>query len=182
MDFTSLSQAELAKILDLTSKTISNYLKSGEESGNPFPRFGGVGVKGYRYNLTQVINWLIGTAEAKALARATREDDTTQAEATRRKTMADAQLKELELAHRSGELLAVEDVERTWTGALSQFRATLLGNRGSIAEDILRLETLTFPFIVEVYDKHIHAALTQLSELKKEDAVSEVEDLEFKAE
>ena len=179
MNLKSLTQAELARIIGVTTRTIRNWVKDNDQGDHPFPRHQGTRANSEHYHLTQVINWLIEDATRAAQRRleATPED---QAAATLRKTLAEAELKEVELARRKDELIEAADVERTWTSAILRFRGTLLGARSSLAEAVLRDERPTFATVTEAYDRVIYGALTELSELKPEDLQAEVEDLELK--
>jgi phage terminase Nu1 subunit (DNA packaging protein) len=183
MEYKSISQAELAKILEVTARTIRNWILENQDGDYPFP----IAVKsvskttGDKYNLSHVVSWLMADAARKAVAKLDASDVNKDA-ASLRKTLAEAELKEMELARRKGELLEVQDIERTWTGALARFRSTLLGCRGSLAEDVLRLEHPTFPLVAEIYDGYVYQALTELSELKDSEAQSEVEDIEIEIE
>jgi len=179
MDFKNLTRAELAKILGKTTRTLASWVADNANTDNPFPGHMGLRIGSDRHNLTEVINWLMADAVRTATRRVTGTAAEDLAAANLRKALADAQTKELELARRKDELLDVADVERTWTSALSRFRSTLLGARAALAEDVLRLEHPDFAGISGVYDKVIYAALTDLSELKANDAPTAVEEIEI---
>ena len=172
-----LTQTQLAGALGVVDRSIRNWIKDADPA-YPFPRIEGANDRETRYSLAQVVKWLCDDAARAALSRVDASPEN-QAAATLRKTIADAELKELELARRKDELLEVQDVERTWTGALSRFRSTLLGSRSALAEDILRLETLAYPEIGAVYDRYIYQALSDLSELKPDDQPETIEDVDL---
>ena len=180
-DWKNLNQDQLAEVLGPTTRSIRGWIKTAEGTDLPFPRHQGIRKTSDAYCLTKVIDWLIKDAARGASTKAVGTTAEEQSAATLRKTLAEAETKELELQLRKGQLVEVGDLELTWTSALARFKSTLLGSRASLAEDVLRLEQVTFVAIAEIYDKVIYAALTDLSELKADEA-SEVQDIEIPVE
>ena len=92
---------ELATIFGVSTTTVDNWLFKGL----PFEKKGTRG-KSYKFSLPEVIEWRINTKKNQDVADLTLED------IRKRKELADAEMKELELEEKKGSLVPVEEVKK----------------------------------------------------------------------
>lgn len=86
-------------------------------------------------------------------------------EAVRRKTIAEADLAELKLAHERGEVVAVPDVEKNISQVAGNIRAKLLGMSSKLSP---RLEgEKSKPKIKQIIEAEVTAILDELSNVKE---------------
>lgn len=122
----SVNKAELARAFGVSTTAIDNWLSRGCPYVAAPDRPG----KAYRFNLAAVVAWRI---ERMTETAATAGGDVDLAEAKRRRAVAEAELSELDLAERRGDLLAREDVDAAMTGAFARVRARLLALPSAVA-------------------------------------------------
>ncbi len=96
------------------------------------------------------------------------EPEETLDEAILRKTKAEADLKELQLARERGEVAAIGDVERVLTGANKSIQTRVLAMPASLATQLLGIDDRTRIF--NVLDRSCRDLLTNLASI---DAVRE---------
>lgn len=106
-DVLSVSQSELAALLDITAARVSQLTTEGVCIKAP---------KG-GYRLHESVRNYIGRL---------RKGDSKSADAKERLMLARAELAEMEAKVRSGELIQVADVERHWTDLMLNFRQRML--------------------------------------------------------
>lgn len=140
MDFASLSTAEAAKLFDVDERTIRNWM-----TGNGLP-FTGDG-KRRRISASAAVQWYVSwrLAESgksgKKRPSATQIDDTESYEnALARKTRAEANLKELQLAKAREEVASIADVERVLSASNMAVQTQLLAVPSRLATQMLGLE------------------------------------------
>lgn len=120
-----VSRAELAKLFAVDVTTVDGWRRRG----CPVVE-GGRGVAP-RFNTAAVHVWLVERAEAKA--RAARAETIDLDEARGRKTMAEAELAELELGHVRGELVQIDTVAELVEASFSTVRLRLLAVPAKVA-------------------------------------------------
>ena len=81
--------------------------------------------------------------------------------AAKRKALAEAELKELELQARIGELVRADEVGKVWTGAVARCRSRLLSLPSKAAPRVVGIESL--PEVQDFLDSLIREALEELS-------------------
>ena len=94
------------------------------------------------------------------------DDGVTLYEAKRRKELALAGLRELELAKAKGELLPASEVLEGWQAAIARSRARLLRIPYAVAPELRRAAPEGDKAIVAILTREIHDALTELSDTK----------------
>ena len=126
-----LSKIELARLLDLSDETISNYVRKG------MPVTG----KGHaaRYNLARCTAWLIDF-EADKRVRLGQSGNVTEDDAKVRKLVAEAQMKEYELAELKGLVIRVDDAQKEIQKELERVRSKLVAIPGTWAARIVGIK------------------------------------------
>lgn len=126
-----LTKIELARLLELSDETISNYVRKG------MPVTG----KGHaaRYNLARCTAWLIDF-EADKRVRLGQSGNVTEDDAKVRKLVAEATLKEWEVAELQGRVVRVEDAEHEVTSELQKVRSKLVAIPGTWAARIVGIK------------------------------------------
>ena len=114
----TVSQVELATLLDVTPKTI----RAWQRQGCPVEAKGRRGVPS-RYSVAAVVRWREDQVRLAAAGDLSAMDAD---EARRRKLAADAALAELELCRQRDEVVELEHVEKVVGAALATTRARLL--------------------------------------------------------
>ena len=116
-----MSQADLSRVIPLTTRQIRNL----ERSGLPHRAEGN---RKY-YPLHECVRWWAEYEKTKAMKAA----KLSELDAMRtRKLEVEAEQKELELAVRRGELLEADEVRATWTEVLSRLRARIVAAQGAL--------------------------------------------------
>lgn len=140
-----VNKTELARILGISTKTVSRY----QTEGLPFTGKG----QSARFDVTACVQWY---AQKQAQIAMSQVDigkvSLSEEEVKVRKLLAEAQMKELELAQMRGELVLVEDAEKEITRHLTQLRGKVTAIPGVWGAKVLGL-------------KDIHEAVDILSDL-----------------
>jgi phage terminase Nu1 subunit (DNA packaging protein) len=122
----------------------------------------GSGANRWQFDSAAVAEWLRAQAIAGAVGKLTTASGN---EARRRKLTAEAALSELELAKKSGELVAVADVEVTWSRLVSNFRTRMLAMPSKLAGPLVGIAG---PAVINSrLQDAIHEALAELSDERK---------------
>lgn len=146
------TQSELAQIFAVTAQTVLAW----ERRGCPVEEKGTRG-KATLYNTASVIRWRTERAVAASAGDMTAIDD---AEARRRKLVAEATLAEMEVALKRGELVPLEIVGLQIENEYSLVRANFMSMAGEIAAD---LEGLEASEIEEILSTKVSEILNGLS-------------------
>lgn len=157
-----MNMTEYAKHRGITKGMLSAYLKNGKLDGT-FKRVG----RGYNFDVKAADAALAGNlsptmskkAQAKAPPSMSLNDAKTQ------KEIALAELRELELGQKKGELIPASDVETMLTKLISSAKTRILGIKSKVApllsEAITDVETRDQ--ILTAIDRETRGALTELS-------------------
>lgn len=131
-----LTQAELANRLGITSRQVHNLAK-GVPGQPAIPTRMRKNTREYRWPESN--QWYIDYKLAVAKPK-TEEDEREAAQI--RKLLAEAALKELELAREEGSLLDADYVEQQLTGILERLRSRILAARGRFAPRFVGIRTV----------------------------------------
>ena len=151
-DFRTVNKAELARILDVSAMTINNWVTRG----CPVAQMVGPNKK-WAFNLAQVVDWRMEQAKKAAKGEAKSVDLD---EAKRRKLVAEAEMAELDLEVRQGQLVEIEAVAKTVGDDYANMRAKLLSIPSKISPQLVGVESVTR--IQSVLDKVVSEALEEL--------------------
>lgn len=150
----------LCAMIGVSSMTISNYVKDGmpyvhlnESTRRSFP-------------VRKCFEWLIlnGYMQIKYDKQTETEDDLEELPPKERKDLADARLKELELAKKKGELISLEEIRKECEYILTSFKNKTLGVPSKIAPALIGLETIAET--KAILDEAMYELLTELSKLE----------------
>jgi len=125
-----LSRKEIAHILGVDERSITNYAKEG------IPR----SVKGrvIRYPLAPCVQWFVEfRVRQHEMGKGPSELDL----AKQRKTSADARLAELEVAEKEGELIPIDVALGAFSHLLEEFRARTMAATGRLSQVTVGLMT-----------------------------------------
>jgi phage terminase Nu1 subunit (DNA packaging protein) len=154
-----VSSPELARLTGRSPKQLGRLLALGL----PFRERGAPG-RPYRFDLAEAMAWLLEHAVEEALEQT---KDLDQAEADRRRKVADARLAEIKLAEALRSVVKVEDVSRLWEGRVAAARETLRPVASRLAPSIVGQDD---PKAIEqLLEQEIHRALVELAEWEPED-------------
>ena len=120
-----VNKRQLADFLGFSEPSLTAW--QGEDPPMPVLRHGVSGSEN-EYSSADVVTWLVERTRRKACTTTPRD----------RLYLADAELREIELAHKRGELVPAADVEGHWAGLVLGARKALLALPGPLAQ---RLET-----------------------------------------
>jgi len=157
-----LDKSQLAEYLGTSKVTISRYITLGM----PAAVTGGRG-RAYKFDPTVCKAWLTDYRNKHSVGRPRDDVDGVNLgrriqEAKLTKEMADAALKELELAERQGKLIPISDVTDKVAAEYTAIRARLLSLPPKIAPLVL-IET-DINAIREILDSEIRSILEELSQ------------------
>ena len=141
---------ELARILGKSRHFVLDRLRAGM----PYLKKGGRG-RAYTFNAPAAIGWI---AKHSAQGRVV---DHASVAAKQRLAQASAELKELQLAEKRGELLPAAEVEATWTDTCASLRSRMMIIPGRAASLVANE---TDPAAIEgILEEEIRGALSELS-------------------
>jgi len=115
----NVSRAGLAEVFGVALTTIDSWVKKG----CPVVARGHGKGQEWKFNTAQISAWLQDEAVDRATGGIPDDFETLKC----RKMLADAQLAELELAQKKGEVAHIEEFERMWSLAMGQLRQNILG-------------------------------------------------------
>lgn len=147
-----LNREELAGFLGVSTTQVDIYLRAGCPVIEK-----GAGRRPYKINSADALAWLRAReAETRTSAGGVEKD-----QAKQRFTQAAAELKELQLAERRGELLPAADVEAVWTDTCARLRSRMMIIPGRAASLVANE---TDPAAIEgILEEEIRGALSELS-------------------
>lgn len=171
-NYSALTVTDVAELLLVTDRGVRKWIK---EKGLPAKSDG----RGFALDWAATLQWYVQyRIEENAGTRGTRrpgsgsagedEQQETLDQAILRKTKAEADLKELQLARERGEVAAIADVERVLTGANKSIQTRILAMPASLAPQLLGVEDRTRVF--HILDRYCRDLLTNLTSI---DAVRE---------
>lgn len=149
-----LTRLQLATALDAHPRSVSRWLEEGMPVAKP-----GRGGHASLFRLADVRAWLMAREAASPAAEFQ--------QARIRKELAQAAEAEQRVAQRAGRLLAVEDVEKTWSSMVAAMRARLLALPTALSDKVCRLAVTDGVAAVEAeLERAVHEALRELAEDK----------------
>ena len=158
-----LTVVEMARLLSVTDRQVRNWIK---DKGLPAKKMPGV----QRLDGAAVIAWYVdfrltenGNSGNRAGADPSGEPLETFDEALARKTRAEADLKELQLARERGEVAAISDVERVLASANKSIQTLMLALPSSLAPQLIGL--VDRAKIYAVIDRGVRATLGNLASI-----------------
>jgi excisionase family DNA binding protein len=158
-----LTVAETTKLLRVTDRHIRNWIK---DKGLPAATMPGV----QRLDAAAVVTWFLdfrltenGNSGNRAASDPGGEPLETFDEALARKTRAEADLKELQLARERGEVAAIADVERVLASANKSIQTLMLALPSSLAPQLIGLADRGKIFAV--IDRAVRATLSNLASI-----------------
>lgn len=153
-----LNKSELAEVFDVTIVTVDSWIRKG----CPYEEAGKNG-KSWRFSLKKVVAWRVTELTKDATSDGDDKPIGTAAGALTRKTLAEAELKELELAELKGEIIRVEDVMLANDRMISDCKKRLLSIPTKLAPLVISCKTI--PQVKELIEGQIHEALNELSNI-----------------
>jgi len=146
-----VTRERLAGILGCSPTTIDRYRRAG----CPQLKHGRTS-QGHEFNTAEIVKWLIERSGSGAAPA-----DASQAEARRRRELANAELAELKLRKLRGELVAIEDCLPILREELANVRSRLMAIPGRLAQS---LAAMTDALAVErAIDDEIQGALSEIT-------------------
>lgn len=125
-----VGRTDLAEIFGVSATAVDHWMRSGapcDRSTSPV-----------KFNTAEVVDWRI--AQAVDLVSDEPKDGATLDDARRRKTQAEAELAEIEVAEKRGEVVNIAEAARTVAEEYAAVRAKLLGIPGRLAP-LVAIET-----------------------------------------
>lgn len=126
-----VGRAELAEIFGVSVASVDHWLRSGA----PCDASGATA----KFNTAEMVDWRIAQAVERVTESAPADSDTLD-DARRRKTQAEAELAEIEVAEKRGEVVNIAEAARTVAEEYAAVRAKLLGIPGRLAP-LMAIET-----------------------------------------
>jgi phage terminase Nu1 subunit (DNA packaging protein) len=168
-NYSAVSVSDVAELLGLTDRQVRNLIKDKGLPARSDPR-------GFTLDWPTALEWYVGYRSAQKGGNGgnrrpgsnPEEPEETYDEALARKTRAEADLKELQLARERGEVAAIADVERVLNGANKSIQTRVLAMPASLATQLLGIDDRTRIF--NVLDRSCRDLLTNLASI---DAVRE---------
>jgi len=165
--FAALTVVDVAELLGLTDRQVRNLIK---DKGLPATNDG----RGFVLDWPATLEWYVGYRSAQRCGNggnrrpengsdALPAPDESFDEAILRKTKAEADLKELQLARERGEVASIADVERVLTGANKSIQTRILALPASLATQLLGIDDRNRIFAI--LDRNCRELLTNLASL-----------------
>lgn len=158
--------AEAATILKVTGRQIRNWIK---DKGLPAEKIPGV----QKLDAAKVIAWYVdfriaengnlGNRRRSGAADSPAEPEECYEDALARKTRAEADLKELQLARERGEVAAIADVERVLIGANKSIQTRILAMPSALAPQLIGLDDRQR--INLILERYCHDVLSNLASI-----------------
>lgn len=155
-----VSVAPLCAMIGVSSRQITNYVKDGM----PFVYINDSKIRSFP--VKKCFDWLIinGLMEIKYDKQTETTEDLEDLPPKERKDLADARLKELELAKKKGELISLEEIRKECEYILTSFKNKTLGVPSKIAPALIGIETIAET--KAILDEAMYELLTELSKLE----------------
>ena len=143
-NYSALTVADVAEFLSLTPRQVRNLI---DDKGLPANR----DQRGFLLDWPTALEWYVGYRSAQKMGNrgnlraaagpdGADEPDETFDEAILRKTKAEADLKELQLARERGQVAAIADVERVLTSANKSIQTRILAMPAALAPQLMGIE------------------------------------------
>ena len=143
-NYSAMTVSEVAQLLSLTPRQVRNLIEDKGLPANRDPR-------GFALDWPTTLEWYVlyrweqkrgnrGNLRAENGSDGEEEPDETLDEAVLRKTKAEADLKELQLARERGEVAAIADVERVLVGANKSIQTRILALPSSLAPQLIGID------------------------------------------
>jgi phage terminase Nu1 subunit (DNA packaging protein) len=145
------NRTQIARILEITPPTVTEYVARGM----PYRQQGRKGLP-WLFAVNECVAWVRQQDRANSV-----EDPTSIDEARLRREVAEATLKEIELAKARSQVVDVQAVADAVGDMLGNVRARLLALGPKLAPLVYRSETL--PEVRQVIDDGIHDVLSEIS-------------------
>lgn len=146
-----VGSGELCRIFNTNPMTVSRW----RQAGMPARRDPGHKT-GYLFCPADCIEWRLQRLRSELIERYEQaetegdDDRTTQKEAARRKTLAEARMKELDLELKRGTIAPVERIEAVWSDAFASARTAFLDIPSKLAPELVPMDR------VEDVDDRLH--------------------------
>lgn len=114
-----VTTTELARIVGVTRVTIGTWISEG----CPIAERGSVGKKGHKFDTREVIEWRI--KRERENANTNFGEQMSKDEASRRKTQAQAELAEVEVALKKGKVVELDEIEKKLSDEMAHLRAKM---------------------------------------------------------
>lgn len=152
--------APLCAMVGVSSRQITNYVKDGM----PFINIGNS--KQRSFPIKKCIDWLIlkGYMEIKYDKSTETEEDLEDLPPKERKDLADARLKELELAKKKGELISLDEIRTEVEYIVSSVKNKALGVPSKIAPALIGIGTIAET--KAILDEAMYELLTELANIE----------------
>jgi hypothetical protein len=178
-NYFALNVSDVAELLSLTPRQVRNLIDDKGLPANRDPR-------GFALDWPTTLEWYVGYRSGQKVGNRGNpgpgnppEDPLeTYEQALARKTRAEADLKELQLARERGEVAAIQDVEHVLTNANKSIQTRVLAMPASLAPQLLGIEDRTRIFTV--LDRSCRDLLTNLASIQavRESRTAQAEDPE----
>ncbi len=147
-------------MIGVSTMQITNYVKEGM----PFTHINES--KQRSFPIKKCFEWLIlnGYMEIKYDKQTETEEDLEELPPKERKDLADARLKELELAKKKSELISIEEIRKENEYILTAFRNKTLGVPSKIASALIGIESVAE--IKAILEEVMYELLAELSRLE----------------
>lgn len=152
-----LTASDTEKMLDIAAQSLKNMKKRGIPMTESKPP---------KYPARECVLWAIKEGIVKYSISNNTDLDTENLPPRERKDLADAQLKELELAKKRGELISLEDIRDQVERIMVSFKAKTLSIPSKIAPVLITCETVEE--IKAIIDTSMRELLTELDRLADE--------------
>ncbi len=152
--------APLCAMIGVSSMQITNYVKDGL----PFVHLNDSKMRSFP--IRKCFEWLMlnGFMDIKYDKPTETEEDLEELPPKERKDLADARLKELELAKKKGELISLDEIRKECEYILTSFKNKTLGVPSKIAPALIGIETIAET--KAILDEAMFELLTELSKLE----------------
>jgi phage terminase Nu1 subunit (DNA packaging protein) len=162
--YSALTVVDVAELLGVSDRGVRKWIKEKGLPAKSDPR-------GFALDWPLVLQWYVdyriaenpGTGGTKRGENGIEEPLETFDEAMARKTRAEADLKELQLARERGEVAAIADVERVLAGANKAIQTLILALPSSLTPQLIGLGDRIKVF--EVIDRAVRATLGNLASI-----------------
>lgn len=168
-NFSAMTVIDVAELLGVTDRGVRKWIKEEGLPAKSDPR-------GFTLDWAAVLQWYVEYKAAKSCGTGgTGGQKTgepvqleTMEQALARRTRAEADLKELQLARESGQVAAIEDVTRVLSNANKSIQTLILSLPAALTPRLIGLDNRLE--IYEILDQHVRGTLSNLATI---DAIRE---------
>ena len=155
-----VNRTEIARVLGVTPPTVTDWVAKGM----PVVQQGARGVP-WVFGVAECVRWMVDYQIAQATESS---KDVGLEEAERRRTIADARLKEIKLSQELRKVVKVEDVARVWEGRIVASRETFLAIAARLAPELVGEDD--HQAIEARIEEEIEGALRELAQWEPDEA------------